>query len=183
MDKFTLNREDSALVVIDIQERIAAVMKYREQVVKNNKILLTAAREFDLPVLVTEHYPRGLGKTVPELGEDLEDREIYEKIIFSAGGEGKIGAALEKLEGKKLIVTGMEAHVCVLQSVRDMIARGFYVHVVQDGVCSRTKENYRNALWQMYQMGAVITNTETVVFDLLKQAGTPEFKKLSKLIK
>lgn len=183
MDKYTLGVEDSALVVIDIQERLVAAMKYGPQVVDNNKILLSAAGEFDIPVLATEHYPRGLGKTASQLLENMGDNKVYEKIIFSALGKGEIASALRGLGRKKLIVTGIEAHVCVLQSVRDMISQGFYVHVVQDGVCSRTKENYKNALWQMSQMGAVITNTETVVFDLLKQAGTPEFKKLSRLIK
>ncbi|NLJ33257.1 MAG: hydrolase [Firmicutes bacterium] len=183
MDKFTLHREDSAFVVIDIQERLAAVMKYGKQAVKNNAILLAAAREFNMPVLVTEHYPQGLGKTVAELGAELGADEVYEKIIFSAVGEGEIAAVLRGLGRKKLIVTGMETHVCVLQSVRDMLSLGFHVHVVGDGVCSRTKENYRNGLEQMSAMGAVITNTETVVFDLLKRAGTPEFKKLSRLIK
>ncbi len=183
MDKFTLNGEDSALVIIDIQERLVAAMKYGQQAVENNKILLAAAAEFDIPVLVTEHYPRGLGKTAPELLANLGDNKVYEKIIFSACKKEEIATALKGLARKKLIVTGIEAHVCVLQSVRDMLAQGYYVHVVQDGVCSRTKENYKNALRQMYQMGAVVTNTETVVFDLLKEAGTPVFKKLSKLIK
>lgn len=180
MDKFTLTPEDSLLLVIDIQERLVAAMKYGSQVVEKTGILLTTAKAMEIPVLVTEQYPKGLGRTVPEL--PVEDAGIFEKITFN-GCTPEVTEALKATGRKKIIVTGMETHVCVFQTVRDLLKDGYQVFVVEDGVCSRTKENFRNGLSLMAAMGAVITNTETVFFDLFKQAGTPQFKELSKLIK
>ena len=182
MDKFTLNSEDAVLIVVDIQERLVPVMKYGKQVIENTNILVAIAKDLEMPIIVTEQYPKGLGKTVPELRDNLEGNLTYEKITFSAYTDN-VASALEKLGRKKIIIVGMETHVCVFQTVRDLIAQGFKVYVVQDAVCSRTKENYQNSLSQMSRMGAVVTNTETVFFDLMKKAGTPQFKKLSKLIK
>jgi len=182
MDKFTLNREETALLIIDVQERLAPVMHNREQVINNNKVLINAAAEMKLPVIATEQYPKGLGRTVPELLAMLDENNIYAKMTFSAYTD-EVKAALKDCGRKKILVTGMETHVCVLQTVRDLIAAGYTVFLVKDAVASRTNDNYQNGLDQMKSFGAVITNTETVVFDLLKVAGTPEFKVLSKLIK
>ena len=182
MRKFTLNREDVELFEIDIQEKLAPVMKYRDQVIKNNQILMTAAKEINFPVIATEQYPKGLGRTVPEILELIDEGNIFAKTSFSAYTD-EIKATLENLGKKKIIVTGMETHICVFQTVRDLIKAEYEVFIVQDAVASRTKQNYRNGLDLMESMGAVITNTETVIFDLLKVSGTPEFKVMSKLIK
>src|SRR5690606_37736710 len=107
---------------------------------------------------------------------------VFEKITFS-GLTPEVAQALEQTNRKKIIVTGIETHVCVYQTVRDLLKEGYQVFVAEDGVCSRSKANWRNGLSLMAAMGAVITNTETVFFDLMKQAGTPLFKELSKLIK
>lgn len=182
MHKFTLNREETVLLEIDIQERLVPVMKYRNQVVKNTQILLTAAKEMNLPVLATEQYPKGLGRTVPELLDLIGEENIFAKNSFTAFTQ-EVKEALEKLGRKKVLVTGMETHVCVFQTVRDLLAHGYEVFLVKDAVASRTKANYLNGLELMKSLGAVITNTETAVFDLLKISGTPEFKVMSKLIK
>lgn len=182
LDKFVLNSEDAVLMVVDIQERLVPVMKYGKKLIENTNILVAVAKDLEMPIIVTEQYPKGLGKTVPELRNNLEGNLAYEKITFSAY-TGEVASSLEKLGRKKIIIVGMETHVCVFQTVRDLITQGFQVYVVQDAVCSRTKENYQNSLSQMSRMGAVVTNTETVFFDLMKKAGTPKFKKLSKLIK
>ena len=181
--KYKLNRNDAVLIVIDLQERLMNAMKDREKVYKNTNLLLSTAKEFNIPVILSEQYPRGLGATVAGVKENLPEDYIYvEKQSFSLCGAG-LSEILAKLGRKTVIVCGSETHVCVFQTVRDLLALGYQVFVVGDAVCSRTKENYRNALSLMSLMGAVVTNTETVFFDLMKKAATPQFRKLSQLIK
>lgn len=182
MDKFTLNREDTVLLVIDIQERLVPVMEYKDQVINNNKILINAAKEMNFPILATEQYPKGLGRTVPELLDLIDEKNVFAKNSFSAY-TGELKEALLSLDKKKVIVTGMETHVCVFQTVRNLINTGYQVFLVKDAVSSRTKSNYLNGLDLMKSLGALITNTETAVFDLLKVSGTPEFKIMSRMIK
>lgn len=183
MEKYTLNKDDALLLIIDIQEKLSSVMKYEDQVIDNTLILLEASKLMDMPVIVTEQYPKGIGPTVNKIKEKIDGNvEIFEKTSFT-GYTTEVILALEKTGKEKIIITGMEAHVCVFQTARDLIAAGYEVFIPRDAVCSRTKENFLNALELMKDMGVVITNTETIVFDLLKKAGTPEFKVLSKLIK
>lgn len=182
MNKFALDQNDVVMVVIDLQEKLMKAMKDREKVYKNTRLLLATANEMNIPVVVTEQYPRGLGATVPEIKEKLNDFEYIEKTSFSACG-AKLMDYL-KLSGRKtVIMTGSETHICVFQTVRDLAQAGYNVHVVRDAVCSRFDENYENGLELMKDAGAVITTAETVVFDLLRAAGTPEFKAISPLVK
>ncbi len=169
-------------MIIDIQEKLVPVVKYPHRLIDNTEVLILLAQELGIPILVTEQYPKGLGKTVPRINDRINKNMIYEKISFSAYTD-EIASNLAGLERKKIIITGMETHVCVYQTVRDLIAMNYQVFVVGDAVGSREKRNYKNALDLMSGMGAVITNTETVFFDLIKVAGTPMFKKMSPLIK
>lgn len=182
MDKFELKSQESVLMVIDIQERLVPVMERCDQVIRNAQILISAAQRLDIPVIVTEQYPKGLGKTVKELSDMLGAFQAFEKLSFSAYTPD-VAAELARLGRKKVIVCGMETHVCVFQTVRELLRDGYQAFVVKDAVCSRAQDNHQNGLDLMEKMGAVITNTETVLFDLLKTAGTPEFKELSRLIK
>lgn len=183
MNKFILNKEDTILIVIDIQEKLGSVMKDLDKVVKNTNILVTACKEMNMPAIVTEQYPKGIGPTVSEIKENLrEDMIIFEKNSFSAYTD-EVKSYLEKSGKKKVIITGMETHICVFQTTRALLADGYEVFVARDAVVSRTEENYLNGLDMMKDAGAVISNTETIIFDLLKVSGTPEFKVLSKLIK
>ena len=182
MDKFTLNREDTVLMVIDIQEKLVPVMKYKDQVIDNNRILITAAKEMEFPVIATEQYPRGLGRTVPELLDLLDENNVFAKNSFTAYTD-EVKGTLKSLGKKKVLMTGMETHVCVFQTARDLINEGYQVFLVKDGLASRSKSNFLNGLDLMESLGAVITNTETIIFDLLKISGTPEFKIMSKMIK
>ena len=182
MDRFTLNREDTVLLVIDIQEKLVPVMKYKEQVINNTKILIKAAKEMNFPVIATEQYPKGLGPTFSELDDLIEEDNVFVKNSFSACTD-EVSEVLKSLGSRKILITGMETHICVFQTVRDLINEGYQVYVVKDGVASRTKTNYLNGLDLMKSLGAVITNTETAVFDLLKVSGTLEFKLMSKMIK
>lgn len=183
MEKYILNKEDSLLFIIDIQDRLVPVMEHGKKIIKNNITLIEASKELEIPVIITEQYPRGLGSTILEIGEKIDNKtKIFEKISFT-GYTKEVKLALEETGRKKIIITGMETHVCVFQTVRDLIQDGYKVFIVRDGVTSRKKDNFLNALDLMKSMGAVITDTESIIFDLLKIAGTPEFKALSKLIK
>jgi nicotinamidase-related amidase len=183
MDKFLLTREEAALLVVDIQERLAPAMKHREAVIRNVLHLIEAARLMDLPIVVTEQYPKGLGHTVEEVREALPLHINVEKTSFSCCGEPRFLEAVEATGRRKLIVAGMETHVCVLQSAVDLMRAGYGVHVAADAVCSRFKQNYQLGIGYMRDAGAVITSTETVLFQLLQRAGTEEFKTISKRIK
>ncbi len=182
MSKFDLNRENAILLVIDIQDRLVPVMEYKDQVIQNTKVLLEGARQMDIPVIVTEQYPKGLGNTVEDIRKDLGDAQVFSKNSFTAYID-EVKSALKDIGRKKIIIVGMETHICVYQTTRDLIVDGYDVHIVRDAMASRTKENFLNGLDLMKNIGAVISNTETIVFDLLKKAGTPEFKIMSKLIK
>lgn len=182
MDKFTLIQEESALIVIDIQERLIPAMSNSQKVIQNTNTLLSVANKLEIPTIITEQYPKGLGKTISEIHYNVSKVSVCEKNTFS-GCTDEVMNILKQSGKKKIIITGMETHVCVFQTVRDLLASGYQVFVASDAVCSRTKENYLNALSQMVSMGAVVSNTETIFFDLLKVAGTPLFRELSKLVK
>jgi nicotinamidase-related amidase len=180
---FILNKEDAVLLIIDIQERLVPAMKDKDKVVKNCQHLIELAKMYAIPVLVTEQYPKGLGRTVPELQSSLAEYRPIEKTSFGCCGEPAFLSELKKLNRKKIIVTGMETHVCVLQTVTGLLKDGLVPHLVQDAVCSRSEENWKTGIEFMRDAGAIVTCTETVLFQLLKAAGTEEFKKISQRIK
>jgi len=157
-------------------------MKYGEKIIQNTNTMITIARRLEIPIIVTEQYPKGLGKTVSDLSNNLNGLIPFEKVTFS-GCIPEVTSILKSLGRTKIIIAGMETHVCVFQTVRDLLALDCQVFVLGDAVCSRTKENWQNGLSLMSSMGAVVTNTETVFFDLMKEAGTPLFRELSQLIK
>jgi nicotinamidase-related amidase len=176
LKSFQLDRDDAVLLVVDIQERLAAVMAEREKVVANAAHLIAAARLLGVPAILTEQYPKGLGPTVPELRAALDPAQPVEKMTFDCCGEPAFAPALEATGRSSVIVCGMETHICVLQTVLGLLAQGLSVHVAADAVCSRNPENARIALELLRDAGAVVTCTETVMFQLLVRAGTPEFK-------
>ncbi len=182
MQKYHINANDTALLIIDLQERLMKAMKDKERVYQNTNLLLATAQQLNIPIILTEQYPKGLGPTVKEIKDNLPEHHYIEKIHFSACVDDFVDK-LKNLNRKNIIVTGSETHICVFQTVRDLLGLGYNVHLAQDAVCSRTDENYQNALALMLQMGAVISNAETIVFDLLKVAGTSDFKAISPLVK
>lgn len=182
----TLPREQTALVLVDYQERLLPAMdpERRPDCLKNTVLLLSLARVLRLPVLYTEQYPAGLGRTVPEIAEHLpEGAEPFEKVMFSGWRAEGFAEQFRYLGMRAAILVGMESHVCVLGTALDMLRDGIRVHVPRDAVVSRNEENRQTGLELMERAGAVITSTETVIFQLLERAGTPEFKALSKLLK
>jgi nicotinamidase-related amidase len=186
MSEQQLIRADAALLVVDFQENLAKAMAPEElaRASRNTGVLLTAARRLRLPVLATEQYPRGLGSTIAELRPLLADVEIVEKLEFSCARAPGFDDQLAGIAPRNsIIVTGMEAHVCVYQTVLDLLERGVSVQVPRDAVVSRTAQNLETGLRLMERAGAVVTSTETVLFQLLERAGTDEFRELSKLIR
>jgi len=183
-EQYFLDRNKAVLVVIDVQEKLCRAMdeKVLAQLVANTGILQEAARELGLPMLATEQYVKGLGETLPALRENLGEQAI-EKMTFSCCGESPFPDRLKSLGRKQVIVTGMETHVCVLQTVLELLEAGYVVHLVQDAVMSRRKANWQAAIETARGAGAVITTTEAALFQLLKVAGSDEFKKLSKLVR
>jgi len=182
MNKFRLSSDNTVLVIIDLQEKLMAAMKDKEKVFNNTNILLAAAKEFNLPVIQAEQYPKGLGPTAEEVKKNLPDVRYIEKVCFSICSQ-EIMDYLKELGRTNILVTGSETHVCVYQTVRDLIEAKYNVHVIRDAVCSRFDLNHESGLEMMKQMGAVINNTETVVFDLLKGSDAPQFKIMSRMVK
>ncbi len=188
----------AALLVIDIQERLAAAMPpaILEQTVKNTTLLINTAGQFLFPIVVSQQYPKGLGPTLPALADALAAAEEngapvhrFDKLEFSVAKNevfhtlGPAVMAGGMMEREQWIVAGMETHVCVYQSVRDLIVPTSAVHVVTDAVASRTKANWKIGVDLCRESGARVTSTEVVVFELLQRAGTEPFKVLSKQIK
>ncbi|MBK5274020.1 MAG: hydrolase [Desulfuromonadales bacterium] len=184
-DKFFLERDKAVPVVIDVQEKLCVAMDHKVlgKLTRNIGILLETAAELKLPVLVTEQYVKGLGSTLPELKEKAAAAPCFEKMAFSSCGSPDFVEALKASGRSQVIVTGMETHVCVLQTVIELREAGFEVHLVKDAVMSRSKQNWQTAIEAMTLTGAVPTCTESAMFQLLKVAGTEEFKKLSKLVR
>ncbi len=183
-EKFWLNAEDTALLIIDIQEKLVPAMNKElcDPLLQNTELLQQGFAAVKRPVLATEQYPQGLGHTVTALNEAITDIAVA-KVSFSCCGEPDFLTALEKSGAKQIVVTGMETHVCVLQTVFDLLDRGYIVHLVRDAVASRFVSDYENALSLAEQAGAVITTTETALFQLVRVAKGDEFKAISKLVR
>jgi nicotinamidase-related amidase len=173
------------LTIVDVQERLFNAMdaERRDDMVNNVKILASAARRLEVPVLVTEQYPKGLGRTLPEVKALLADLAPFEKTAFSCAGADGFMDRVKALGADHVILAGIEAHVSVLLTALDLLGRGLKVSVVADAVCSRRVANLEIGLAQARQAGAVITATETVVFQLIGSADSDAFRELSKLLR
>jgi len=184
-----LSRTRAALLVIDIQDRLVPSMPEATlvSVVRNTKILIEAADRLGVPIVVSQQYPRGLGSTIKPIEDALapvkQPVHRFDKVEFSAAAAPAFAELAHRMGRDQWILCGMEAHVCVYQSARDLVARGWAVHVCADAVCSRTPLNWETGLRLTERAGAIITSTEVCVFDLLGRAGSDEFRALSKAIK
>lgn len=181
-----LQRADALLIIIDVQEKLMPVIDRAADVERNIERLIRGSRIIDIPVVVTEQYVKGLGPTVPALRKALEEcggYEPVEKACFSGFGSGEFQAALRQQKKKQLIVSGIETHVCVYQTVSDLLGAGYEVTIVADAVSSRSAENRDIALRRMAGDGAKLSSTEMALFELVVQSGTDEFRAVSKLVK
>jgi nicotinamidase-related amidase len=177
---YLMGRSDSGLLVIDIQERILDKIPGRDVIVSNTVKLVEGAGILNVPVFATEQYPKGLGPTVPELVDRLPAK--LEKVSFSCGVLPELIHFFQSKNVKKILLAGIEAHVCVLQTALDLTAQGFQIHIAADAVGSRFEQDKEVALRRLERSGVVLTTAETALFEWTEKAGTPEFKQISRLI-
>jgi nicotinamidase-related amidase len=182
-----LLRSESLLLLIDVQEKLMTVIDRHAEVAANIERLIRGCHLLDtIPIIVTEQYVKGLGPTIEPLRRALEETSGYqpiEKSCFSAQGCGEFQAAMRNLKKKQIIVAGIETHVCVYQSVTDLIAGGYDVTIVADAMSSRTAENRELAIRRMVGEGAHLSSTEMLLFELTVNSGTDEFRAIAKLVK
>ena len=178
-----IRARDSVFVVIDMQERLVPAMQAPARTLKNTRLLLAAAQESDVPVLMTEQYPQGLGHTVPDILKAAGNAQIIPKIHFSCMEEDGFRNTFKALGRKQAVLAGMEAHICVVQTAASLIEEGYEVFVVSDATASRTIESENACLQRLSASGVGIVTTEMVVFEWLGKAGTPAFKNLLPHIK
>jgi nicotinamidase-related amidase len=180
----SLKREDASLLLVDVQERLLPLVERSEELLSSLKKLLRAMTVLKIPVFVTEQYPSRLGTTMPALKQILSQSQVYySKTTFSCGADVHIREVLERQASTQWIVVGIETHVCVLQTVRDLLNSQKEVVVLNDAVSSRSIFDYSTAIAEMRDMGARISSIETILFELLGDSKVPEFKEISELIK
>jgi len=184
-DGVRLDRKHTALLVVDVQERLFGAMdpEQRAGMLRNLKILGSCARRLGMPMVVTEQYPKGLGHTLPEVREALGPVEPVSKVAFSCCAVEGFTDRLRQQGTRVVVLAGLEAHVCVLMTALDLLVEGFAVHIPGDATASRIPQNCRAGLRLLRAEGAIITTTETVLFQLLGQADTDDFRALAPLLK
>jgi len=178
-----LTTDKTALLIIDIQERIISVINEYETVVENTIKLIKGFKVLGVPIYYTEQYPEGLGPTVESIQNELEGNEAIQKLSFSCSGAGDLFSELKKNGIPQVVVCGVESHVCVQQTVLDLIANDFQVNLAADAVSSRRVKDYEISLSRMRQHGADVTTAEAILFELLNVCGTDVFKQISKIVK
>ena len=178
-----LDRHRSALLVVDMQARLVPAMHEPEELVARVRLLLEAARMLGVPALASEQYPKGLGPTVEPVAALLPEGAILPKTTFSCARDPRLMQAIKGLDREQLLICGVEAHVCVLQSALELKQQGFAVHVAADAVGSRVPLRRDLGLARMRHAGCVIVDTEMTVFEWLREAGSDEFRALSRLVK
>jgi nicotinamidase-related amidase len=178
-----LSAGDAFLVVIDIQERFRSVQKDFESMAAGAARLSRACRLLDVPILLTEQYPKGLGSTIRELRDVLGETRAFTKTCFSSCGSDEFSRGLRDLGRRQALVCGIETHVCVSQTVHDLLQSGFAVQVAVDAVGSRNPLDHEVALRRMERSGAILTTSEAAAFELLRDAANPKFKEVQALFK
>jgi len=180
------DRDTAQLVVVDVQSRLAAAMAEddRQRVLRNSAILVQAAGLLHIPLTVSEQYPQGLGPTEEVLAWHLPaGLEVVEKQCFACTGAERFRKTLTDHHRPQVVLTGMESHVCILQTALTLLAEGYAVFVAEDGICARHRHHHENAIARLRQAGVVVSNTESIVFEWLRDARHEHFKTLSALVK
>jgi isochorismate hydrolase len=179
-----LRVEDCVLGVIDIQDRLLAAIHEKERLVRNAKLLIRLANILHLPIIVSTQYAKGLGPTNHEIIELLPGVTPVDKLEFGCFGNGDFCSRFARLAGRNtLLLCGMEAHICVLQTAMGALNQGHIVHVAADAVSSRTELNWKLGVERMRDAGVVISSTEMMIYELLGQSGTPAFKEMLRFLK
>lgn len=176
--------EETALVVIDVQGKLAQLMAQKDVLFANLHRMIEGAKILEIPILWTEQVPEKLGPTTPEIGQLLaETTQPISKVCFSCWGDQTFLAQAKALPRSQFLLAGIETHICVYQTARDLLAHGYEVHVVADAVSSRAAANKQIGLQRMKDDGAVITSTEMALFELMQVAEGPKFKAITRLVK
>jgi nicotinamidase-related amidase len=184
-NQLRLDPDRSMLLIIDIQQKLLPLIQTRDRLMEAASLLIRGCRIFNLPILVTEQYPKGIGSTEPAIAELLNDPNDIklEKMAFSCCGDDVIRDAVRKIDRPQIIICGIEAHVCVQQTVLDLVTMDYDVHVCADAIGARHTMDEKIARDRMRHTGAVITTVESALFELCNQCGTADFKAMSALIK
>ena len=179
-----ITAEDTMALIIDFQERLVPVIDHNEELIHNTEILIKGLQALQIPMLITQQYTKGIGMTVPALAKLYGESFGYEdKVTFSCAEDEAILAKIKALGKKNIIICGIEAHICVLQTVIDLIALDYNVLLVEDCIGSRTENNRRIGIRRALQEGAMPTSYESILFELTRVAKTDTFKEISRLIK
>jgi nicotinamidase-related amidase len=181
--EYVATRQDSLLLIIDIQQELLKAIDSWEKTVRRTDQLIQAANTLDIPILVTEQYKKGLGETHPELLQKIKSPLVFQKEYFSACLEPGFLSMIRSFKRNKIVVAGLETHVCILQTCLDLISSGFQVHLAADAVASRESENRDIAINMLRQAGAVIASTEIVIFQWACRANTDEFRKILPIVR
>jgi nicotinamidase-related amidase len=180
MARRTLEPDQCALLVVDIQEKLLPPIFQKERLVSNSKLLIRAASMLKIPAIVSTQYSNGLGKTVPEIASLLPESGAIDKDRFSCFGSDAFCTLLKRLPGNRntLLLCGMESHICVMQTALAALREGYLVHVASDAVSSRTEWNWKIGLERMRAAGAVISSTEMMIYELIGSSASPAFKEM-----
>lgn len=176
--------EDTLALVVDFQERLMPVIKDNNELLHNTEILIKGLKALKIPMIVTQQYTKGIGMTVPEIREAVgEDFSYYDKLTFSCADDETIMESIKKTGKKNIIICGIEAHICVMQTLVDLIGMGYQVIFVENCIGSRKESDYQAAIRRAVSEGAVMTTYEGILFELTRVSKTDVFKEISKLIK
>lgn len=178
-----LNRENTIGLVIDVQEKLLPHMFNKDEVAANSLKMVNGLRIMNVPIVVTQQYTKGLGNTIDELNKAIGNFSYIEKLTFSCYREPSFIKIMNRSGKRNVIIMGIESHVCVLQTALDLLYNNFNPIIVADAIGSRKQSDMKIALWRMRDVGCIITTTESILLELCAQAGTDEFKEISKLIK
>ncbi|MBN1161996.1 MAG: hydrolase [Dehalococcoidales bacterium] len=179
----TLNVQSTVLLLIDFQEKLFPVMHDKDKLLRNVVKLVKGAKVLEIPIILTEQYPRGLGPTIPEIKSLIPDIKPVEKVCFNCCDEDLFCSALDGLERRQVLIAGIEAHICVYQTAMALAESGYEVQVVGDCVASREPENKVTAISRMVGEGVILTTMEMALFELLKEARGDKFKQISNIVK
>jgi nicotinamidase-related amidase len=185
MARRPLEAEQCALIVVDMQEKLLPPIWEKERLVRNVQLLIRLAGILKIPALVTTQYAKGLGDTVPAIAEMLPNTQAIDKLMFSCFGSDAFCAMLKRLPGQRttVLLCGMEAHICVMQTALGALREGYMVHVASDAVSSRTQMNWQIGLDRMRAAGTILSSTEMMLYELMRSSGAPAFKELLPYLK
>ena len=185
MARRPLEVDQCALIVVDIQNKLLPPIWEKERLVRNVQLLIRLAGILKIPSIVTTQYAKGLGETVPDIADLLPDTPSIDKLMFSCFGSDAFCSTLKRLPGQRttILLCGMEAHICVMQTALGAVREGYLVHVASDAVSSRTELNWRIGLDRMGAGGAILSSAEMMLYELLRSSGAPAFKELLPYLK